>query len=126
MSVKRLTALVACGAAAAAALSALTVSPATAAADTYIAIAFSPATGVYGWANNASTRADAENAAMGYCAQYGGTDCRVAAWAVNGCAALAVDADSWNGGWASTLAAAEANAMKGNGGGTIQVSKCSS
>ena len=126
MSVKRLTALLAGGAAAGAALSALTAAPAIAAADSYVAIAYSPDTGIFGWANNASTRAAAESAAMAYCAQYGGTDCQIAVWTKNGCAALAVDADSWNGGYAATSAAAEAQALSENGGGTIEVSKCSS
>ena len=127
MSMKRFTALAATGAAAAAALCALTVSPpAGAAADTYVAIAYSPSDGIYGWANNASTRGDAENAAMSYCVQYGGADCQVAAWTKNGCAALAVAGGSWHGGYASTAAAAEAGALKANGGGSIEVSKCSS
>ncbi|MGE5696761.1 MAG: DUF4189 domain-containing protein [Candidatus Sericytochromatia bacterium] len=76
---KRFTALAAIGAAAAAALCALTVSPPTGALPTYVAIAYSPSDGIYGWANNASTRGDAENAAMSYCVQYGGADCQVAA-----------------------------------------------
>lgn len=127
MFMKRFTTLAAGGAAVATALCALAVSPpAGAAADTYVAIAFSASDGIYGWANNASTRADAENAAMSYCNQYGGADCQIAVWAKNGCAALAVSAGSWHGGYASTAAAAEAGALKANGGGSIEVSKCSS
>ena len=125
MSVKRLTALIAGGAAAAAAVSVLTIGPAGASADTYVAIAYSTDAGVFGWANNASTRSQAESMAMGYCADYGGTDCKVVVWAKNGCGALAVDGADWAPGLGATLAAAEADALNDNGGGSIEVSKCS-
>ena len=125
MSVKRLTALIAGGAAAAAGFGALAIAPAGASADTYVAIAYSEDAGVSGWANNASTRADAESMAMSHCADYGGTDCTIVVWAKNGCGALAVDGSNWAPGLGATLAAAEADALKDNGGGSIEVSKCS-
>ena len=62
---------------------------------------------------------------MNFCRQYGGTDCKPAAWAVNGCAALAKSATSWHGGFGPTIDAAEKNAVSENKGGTIVVSKCS-
>ena len=104
MSIKRLATHVAGSTAMAAAMAAFTVVPAHA-ADTYVAIYYSPADFNYGWANNAPTRADAERAANDQCVQHGGTDCQMAAWAKNGCAALAWDAyGSWNGGYGATIA----------------------
>jgi hypothetical protein len=114
------------GAAATLAGLALTTAVPAHAADTYASIYFSPATGSYGWANQRDTRGDAEGAANGFCVQYGGTDCQMAAWAVNGCVALATgDNGSWYGWYGPTQAAAEQAALAKNNGGKITFSTCS-
>jgi hypothetical protein len=127
MSRNRL-AVFAAGVGAAATLAGLAVTTAVPAhaADSFASIYYSPATTVYGWAANAPSRAAAEDAANGYCHQYGGTDCEMAAWAVNGCVALATGSNgSWHGWYGPTIPAAEQAALAKNGGGTIAVSKCS-
>ncbi|MFZ0834614.1 MAG: DUF4189 domain-containing protein [Mycobacterium sp.] len=124
MSIKRLATHVAGGAAIAAAMAAFTVVPAHA-ADTYVAIYYSAPEYAYGWANNAPTRADAEAAAHDKCVYNGGTDCQMAAWARNGCAALAHNADTWHGGHGATIAEAEQDALALNNGGSIFIEKCS-
>ncbi len=121
MSINRLATLIAGGAVAAAALTAV---PAQA-ADSWVVIAYSPATGAVGWAS-APTKQAASDAATGYCVQYGGTDCQPAAWASNACAALAIRPNGlWHGGVGPTIQAAEDNALGQNNGGTIDTSKCS-
>jgi len=91
----------------------------------WVVIVYSGATGAFGWANGASTKDDASNTAMNFCKQYGGTDCKLAAWAVDECAALARSDTSWHGGTGPTIDAAEKDAISENKGGTIVVSKCS-
>ena len=99
--------------------------PPVVAGEKWVVIVYSGATGAFGWSNNADSKDDASNTAMNFCRQYGGTDCKPAAWAVNGCAALAKSATSWHGGFGPTIDAAEKNAVSENKGGTIVVSKCS-
>ncbi|MBV9515095.1 MAG: protein kinase [Mycobacteriaceae bacterium] len=91
----------------------------------FVVIAYSGATGAYGWANNYDNQDDANTAAMNFCKQYGGTDCKLAAWAKDGCAAVAKSSTSWHGGYGATIDAAEKNAIDQNQGGTIVFSKCS-
>jgi len=91
----------------------------------WVVIAYSGATGAFGWSNNANTKDDAANLAMNYCKQYGGTDCKLAAWNVDGCASVAKTDSSWHGGVGPTVAAAEQDAINQNKGGTIVYSKCS-
>ncbi|MGE5697311.1 MAG: protein kinase domain-containing protein [Candidatus Sericytochromatia bacterium] len=94
-------------------------------ASKWVVIVFSPATGAYGWSNNASTKDDATNMATDYCKQYGGTDCQMAAWAMDKCVALAQSDTSWHGGLGATTEAAEQDALKENKGGKVLISKCS-
>ncbi len=62
----------------------------------FAALAFSPADGSHGRSHGFATRAQAERAAMQFCRNAGGRDCRVVNWAQNSCAALAVGR---NNGW---------------------------
>mgnify|MGYP000255799328 CR=1 FL=1 len=64
--------------------------PATASAGYYGALAFSQGTGASGWSKNFDTKRQAANAAMKYCRQSGGSDCKVVYEFTNSCAALAV------------------------------------
>jgi hypothetical protein len=91
----------------------------------WVVIAYSPATGVFGWSNNANTKDDASNMAMNFCKQYGGTDCQLAAWASDKCVAVARSDTSWHGGLGPTIQAAESEAISENKGGTVVTSKCS-
>lgn len=91
----------------------------------WVVIVFSPATGAFGWSNNATSKDQASDVAMGYCKQYGGTDCQMAAWASDRCVALARSDTNWHGGLGSTIEAAEKDALTENNGGTILISKCS-
>lgn len=93
--------------------------------DKWAVIVYSPATGAMGWANNANTKDEATDVAMGYCKQYGGTDCTLAVWVQNGCGALAESDTNWHGGIGPTIEAAEQDAITENKGGTIRISKCS-
>lgn len=61
--------------------------PAIARADAFAAIAYSPNTGNYGYAYGKGCRAEAENAAVGYC---NACDAQVVVWCENASAALAV------------------------------------
>ena len=91
----------------------------------WVVVMYSPATGAFGWANNANSRDEASDLAMNYCKQYGGTDCKEAVWASNQCVALAKSDTSWHGGLGQTIQAAEQDAITENNGGTILISKCS-
>ena len=91
----------------------------------WVVIVFSPATGAFGWSNNAASKDQASDMAMGYCKQYGGTDCQMAAWASDRCVALAKSDTNWHGGLGSTTVEAEKDALTENNGGTILISKCS-
>ena len=99
--------------------------PPVAATGKWVVIAYSPATGAYGWANGSDTKDDASTRAMNYCKQYGGTDCQLAAWGSDDCVAVARSDSSWHGGLGPTLQAAENDAIATNKGGTIVESKCS-
>jgi serine/threonine-protein kinase len=94
-------------------------------AGKWVAIVYSPATGAFGWSNNADSKDQATDLAMGYCKQYGGTDCTLAAWASDKCVALAKSDTNWHGGLGPTIEAAEEDATTENNGGTILISKCS-
>lgn len=120
---KRIVVRVAVAAVTATAVAALTVAPANA-AGTWAAIAFSPSVGSTGWGYDAGTKGEAEDIALGYCHDYGGTDCQIAASAAVGCLALADSPTHWAGGLGPTQAAAETDALNENGGGHILVSGC--
>ena len=105
------TLLASAGAGAALLSGATALSPtAQAAADYFTVIAYSPVTGYAGWATNATTLEEATHVAMGHC-QQAGDGCRVAAWAKNACAALALGGSRWGGDWGDTPDAASANAL---------------
>jgi Domain of unknown function (DUF4189) len=91
----------------------------------FVVIYYDPATGAVGWSNNANTKDQASQLALNYCKQYGGTNCQEAAWASDGCAAVAKSNTTWHGGYGPTIDAAEKNAVSENKGGTIVFSKCS-
>lgn len=128
MIVKRLAAPLAGGMLAAAAAFGFAtvgpVAPAANAAGTWAAIVYSPETTAYGYSYNASSKQEAIDVATGYCYEYGGTDCQMAAVAPNGCLALATSDSHWMGGLGATQYEAEGDALAGNGGGTIVVSGC--
>jgi len=83
---------------------------AQAAADYYTVIVYSPVTGYTGWANDATTMEEATHIALGNCQQHG-NGCQVAAWAKNGCAALALGSGQWGGDWAVNANDAQAKAL---------------
>lgn len=91
----------------------------------FVAIAYSPATGVGGW-GSAGTQQQANQIALNYCV--GLDDCQVTAWAHNACAAVAVgDFDGWYGGLGPDPASAATDAMARLGGpGRIIATHCSS
>ena len=99
------------------------VPPTAPAGEKWTAIVYSAPERAWGWANNASSKDEATELATTYCKQYGGTDCRPAAWSTR-CVALAVSDSSWHGGIGATIAEAENDAVAQNKGGTVQVSKC--
>jgi hypothetical protein len=105
----------------------------------YVAIAFSPENGTHGWANNAYNYQQAVDAAVANCirfgggSRFGGSQCQLAAWDHNGCAALAVMAPAttpdgkwghWSGRGAATLNDAQDAALNANAGGEILLSRC--
>jgi Domain of unknown function (DUF4189) len=108
----RICTLIASATASAALLGAATaLSPAAhAAADYFTVIAYSPITGYVGWANDATTLEEATHIAVGNCQQHG-DGCQVAAWARNGCAALALGSNRWGGDWGLNADDAQANAL---------------
>jgi hypothetical protein len=73
------------------------------------ALAYSPATGNYGYSYGYSTRAGAESRALGGC-KVG--SCRVVAWYQNACGALAKGSTGWGAAWAASRAKAEASAIR--------------
>ena len=99
--------------------------PATYTGGKWVVIAYSGAASAWGWANNANSKDAALSVAMNECKQNGGTDCKLAASIMDGCAAVAKNDKTWHGGTGPTLDAAEANAINENKGGTIVFSKCS-
>ncbi len=83
----------------------------------FAAIAYSPATGSFGFWHGAGSRADAENGALDSC---NGEDRRVVVWVENGWAALATNNDGgWGYGWSTnSREEAENNALDGAGPGS--------
>ena len=67
-------------------------------ADLFGAIAWSPQSKVYGWANDFSSRAAAEKAAVNHCAKRA-KDCQAVLWFKSACGALAVGPKG-DAGWA--------------------------
>lgn len=100
-----------------------TASPANAAGG-WAAIAYSPATGAIG-TSFAPNKQHANDLAMMYCYQFGGTDCQVAAINSDGCVALALSDTNWHGGYGANMNEATGDAIISNGGGNIIGSVCS-
>jgi uncharacterized protein DUF4189 len=117
------TLLAAAGAITAAGLG--TAAPASAQVEQFVAIAYSPATGSWGWGNQYDSYNGATSRALSECQSYGGTDCQVAAWAKDGCAALAVRDNRWYGWYGPNPVIAESLALLKNHGGHIVESRCS-
>ncbi|WP_246735684.1 DUF4189 domain-containing protein [Agrobacterium sp. a22-2] len=88
-----------------------TLLPVHASADSFGALAYSPATGSTGWSHSHTARRAAERTALDGCAQYA-DDCRVAIWFKNACGALAAGPNGWGSGWGDDRARAEYEAMK--------------
>jgi hypothetical protein len=81
--------------------------------DVFAAIAYSESEGYAGWTTNATSKADAQDAALEQCETESGSSCEVAAWVKNGCVAIALTEDGkWSGGYGSDSAAAEAGALE--------------
>ncbi len=92
----------------------------------YVAIAYSPDNGSYGWANNAFTQDQAQDTALQNCRNFGGQQCEIDAWAHNECAALAVAGGAHYGWYGATIAEAQDAALTRNGGGEVIVAHCAS
>jgi hypothetical protein len=81
----------------------------------YAAIAYSPATGKYGYSYNYRSRSAAESAALRNCPA---SDARIVCWVNNGFCSLALgnDRSSWGVGWSwgngASTAEANANALR--------------
>lgn len=107
-------------------------SPASAGVNRYLAIAFSPATGQWGYTQSLLDANQAKYDAVGYCLNKGGTDCRIVVWGDNECAALATNRNPfnhsavWGTGIGQTQQAAETKARTSTAfGGTVVLSFCS-
>lgn len=94
--------------------------------STFVAISYSPATGNWGWGNQYNNLNDAVNRSLTECSNAGGTNCQFVAWAQDACAALAVNGGSYYGFWGQNQYLAEQAALAKNGGGHIEISRCSS
>jgi hypothetical protein len=91
---------------------ALLPGPALAQAQEYFgAIAYSDRTKAHGWANDFSSRAAAEKAALGNCSMHA-EDCRAVVWFRNSCGALATGSQGPGWAWGETQAVAEQKAVK--------------
>jgi len=106
--------------------------PASAGVNRYLAIAFSPATGQWGYTQSLLDANQAKYDAVGYCLNKGGTDCRIVVWGDNECAALATSPNPfnhslmWGTGVAQTQKDAETKArLSTSFGGTVVLSFCS-
>jgi hypothetical protein len=98
-------------------------SPTPVPVDRYAAIAYSPATGKYGYCYGWDSRAGAERDALARCKA---ADARILAWAKNSYCALALGKDgAYAAAWGPTLGQAKANALRecgkyGTGGRIVQ------
>ncbi len=102
---------------------------ATASAQNYGAIAYSPDTGGYGYSYDYRSRGEAESRALGEC-QARSYGCVVAIWFQNACGAVAAGPNGWGSGWGSSQRRADLEAInvcnQYSGGCTIQVQVCTS
>jgi hypothetical protein len=94
----------------------------------YGAIAYSPASGAYGYSDNYGSKTLADNRALSEC---GRSDCVVASWFYNNCGAVAVSGSgSWAGGHGETKASAISDAenectRQGGSACVVKVTHCS-
>ncbi len=80
-----------------------------ASAGTFGSIAYSPATGRYGYSWNYNSRSQAQNAAIREC---GVRDCRVVSWFSNACGSLATSRYGWGSSWNANGAQARISAVR--------------
>lgn len=85
----------------------LLLSPASARAEYFGAIAYNPNTGAHGYSYDYGDRYSAERRALNECAGR----CQVAVWFRNACGALAVGHSGWGSGWGSDRQRAEYEAI---------------
>ncbi len=88
----------------------------------YVAIAYSPVDKHAGLAINANLDT-AVTAALARCGEEAGF-CQLVAWSKDGCAALAVNGESYYGWHGGTYAEAQNGALQRAGGGRISMSQC--
>jgi hypothetical protein len=92
------------------------------------AIAYSPASGAFGFSDNYGSRSQADNRALSEC---GKTDCVVASWFYDNCGAVAASDDgSWGGGHGASVSSAirdaeNACARQGGTACVVKVTHCS-
>lgn len=80
-------------------------------ADNFGAIAFSQATGGYGYSYDHATRREAESRAMSECSSRN-RGCKVAIWFKNACGAVATGSNNaWGSAWAGSREGAERAAL---------------
>lgn len=80
------------------------------AADKFGSIAYSFSDNRWGYSYDFNTRRAAERAALQYCRDAGGRQCKSVAWVGNGCGALAVGRNDWGADSGLTRQEAERNA----------------
>lgn len=117
LQVKRMLTSAAVLGATAAAVFAGHIAPAQAQSGNYGAIAVSVKPGVYGYATDYGSYADAEAGAMSACLRGGGGGgCDVKVSYRNGCGAIAISRGWWSYGSASTIGGAKREALNNNPG----------
>lgn len=84
---------------------------ASAQAQYFGAVSFSPSSGAQGWGIDFASREQAEEAAFQNCAKQGSKDCEVVAWIENGCVAVATSTTAFGPGWHWSKAIAEKMAI---------------
>ncbi|WP_339367187.1 DUF4189 domain-containing protein, partial [Picosynechococcus sp. PCC 7002] len=76
------------------------------------AIAFSEATGEYGYVIDVPTQAEAEQAAVEDCEFFAASgDCQALVWFRNACGAIAMGPEAYGSGWGADIESAEAAAL---------------
>ena len=80
------------------------------AADNFGAIAFSKATGAYGFSYDHQSRRDAEARAMAECNSRS-RGCKIAIWFKNACGSVAIGQNGWGSAWAGSRGNAERAAI---------------
>ena len=94
----------------------------------YGSIAYSPASGAFGYSDNYGSKSQADNRALSEC---GKTDCVVATWFYNNCGAVVASGDgSWGGGHGVSVSSAirdaeDACTQQGGTAYVVKVTHCS-